>query len=88
MICKGMVFIFSIKYTQLIGKKSHIPQQIIRTLISIRNNIIYAQFHETSKHVNHKNKVYTHARKSNQLSVKIIEINIIYCKNNYFTLKN
>lgn len=69
-------------------KKSHIPQQIIKTLISLRNNNIYAQFHETSKHVNHKNKVYTHARKSNQLSVKIIEITIIYSKNNYFTLKN
>lgn len=54
-------FPFSIKYTQLNGKKSHIPQQIIRIPISIRNNIIYEQCHETWIHANRENKVFLNA---------------------------
>lgn len=37
MICKGMVFIFSIKYTQLIGKK------ISYTVTNNKNSYIYTQ---------------------------------------------
>lgn len=36
MICKGMVFIFSIKYTQLIGKK------ISYTVTNNKNSYLYA----------------------------------------------
>lgn len=50
-------FPFSIKYTQLNGKKSHIPNN----KNSYIYNIIYEQCHETWIHANRESKVFLNA---------------------------